>query len=103
VSSYMISALLSYFCILPMYQTLNIISMWSLYVGRPWGINIRDISISRPQRAIDPVRRKGWSPYGNAQEPSNPTTQLNLIDPVESCADANVSLCEMMRRISRTL
>lgn len=78
--------------------------MWSLYVGRPWGINIRDISISRPPKELDKTRNHLWKAY---TDQSNTTTsgnqQKELYNPVEACADSNISLCAMMRRLSRTL
>lgn len=76
--------------------------MWSMYVGRPWGISIRDISVSRPVKELDDIRRKIWKPYPPIHFP----TQLpngGLLDPLESCTDANITLCEFMRRINRTL
>lgn len=75
--------------------------MWSLYVGRPWGISIRDISVSRPVKELDALKAKLWHACsGNRSDempgPGNP-------DPMEACTDANISLCVMMRRINRTL
>lgn len=77
-------------------------NMWSLYVGRPWGINIRDISIPRPSKEMDRLRKKIWIPHSDAGERPH-VEQEGLLDPIETCADSNVSLCEMMRRLSRTL
>jgi hypothetical protein len=81
---------------------LTVCSMWSLYVGRPWGISIRDISVSRPLKELDAVRRKLWKPYpiNNGQSTVPPE---GLLDPLEACTDANITLCEFMRRINRTL
>ncbi|RFU25165.1 hypothetical protein B7463_g11171, partial [Scytalidium lignicola] len=50
-------------------------NMWSIYVGRPWGINIEDISTLRHSRK----------------------------DITSLCADANVSLCVMMRQLGHTI
>ncbi|PMD54418.1 uncharacterized protein K444DRAFT_598015 [Hyaloscypha bicolor E] len=77
-------------------------NMWSLYVGRPWGISIRDISVSRPLKELDAVRRKLWKPYpiNNGQSTVPPE---GLLDPLEACTDANITLCGFMRRINRTL
>jgi len=72
--------------------------MWSLYVGRPWGINIRDISIPRPPREQDKIKQKLWK-----ANPEVAGDETGILDPIEACADSNVSLCEMMRRLSRTL
>lgn len=79
-------------------------SMWSLYVGRPWGINIRDISISRPPIEQDLETRKLWK-YCHSVENGTELDHVKqyIHDPVEAYADSNVSLCEMMRRLSRTL
>ena len=79
-------------------------SMWSLYVGRPWGINIRDISISRPQRERDSSKHKTWrlEPTMKNGIPSRQEAP-ELHDPIEACSDSNVSLCEMMRRLSKAL
>ncbi|EHK99394.1 putative Nitrogen assimilation transcription factor nit-4 [Glarea lozoyensis 74030] len=79
-------------------------NMWSLYVGRPWGINIRDISISRPPTGLDRVRNKIWKPYYDEMDAADSENEKpGLYDPVEACADSNVSLCAMMRRLSRIL
>lgn len=83
---------------------LTVNSMWSLYVGRPWGINIRDISISRPSQSLDKVRNKSWIPYsGESKFGTLPIDAKGYYNPIEACADSNVSLCAMMRRLSRTL
>jgi hypothetical protein len=79
-------------------------NMWSLYVGRPWGINIRDISISRPPIDLDRARNKVWKPYYDEMDATDSENEKpGLYDPVEACADSNVSLCAMMRRLSRIL
>jgi hypothetical protein len=79
-------------------------NMWSLYVGRPWGINIRDISISRPPTSLDKIRNKVWKAYDDEGGISDSRGDSpDLYDPVEACADSNVSLCAMMRRLSRIL
>lgn len=78
--------------------------MWSLYVGRPWGINIRDISISRPPRERDGSKHKTWQPEPTLRNavPSEKDPP-KLYDPIEACADSNVSLCEMMRKLSKAM
>jgi hypothetical protein len=79
-------------------------NMWSLYVGRPWGINIRDISISRPAIELDKTSNKMWrSYYDHIGVPDSVANPPGLYDPVEACADSNISLCTMMRRLSRIL
>jgi hypothetical protein len=79
-------------------------NMWSLYVGRPWGISIRDISVSRPLKELDPVRQKMWSPKPpTAGDGSVTAAGGGMLDPLEACTDANITLCEFMRRINRTL
>ncbi|KFY09392.1 hypothetical protein V491_08223 [Pseudogymnoascus sp. VKM F-3775] len=80
-------------------------SMWSLYVGRPSSINVQDISISRPSQEHDKLRSKKWSPLRDSNE-GKPGTDQELegwFDPIEACADANVSLCYMMRQLSQTV
>lgn len=73
-----------------------------MYVGRPWGISIRDISVSRPLKELDDIRRKIWKPYPLTNS-NDRLTNTGLLDPLESCTDANITLCEFMRRINRTL
>lgn len=79
--------------------------MWSLYVGRPCGINIEDISISRPPKEQDKVKVKLWKP--SVDLPQSPFNSEQIVeesyDPVEACADANVSLCAMMSQLSKTV
>lgn len=80
-------------------------SMWSLYVGRPSSINIQDISISRPSQEQDRIRSKKWSPLRDSTEGKPETDQEHegWFNPIEACADANVSLCFMMRQLSQTV
>lgn len=80
-------------------------SMWSLYVGRPSSINVQDISISRPSQEHDKLRSKKWSPLRDSNEGKPGTDQEveGWFDPIEACADANVSLCYMMRQLSQTV
>lgn len=73
-----------------------------MYVGRPWGISIRDISVSRPMKELDDIRRKIWKPYPPTSFPTQ-HPDGGILDPLESCTDANITLCEFMRRINRTL
>jgi hypothetical protein len=78
--------------------------MWSLYVGRPSGINIRDISISRPPRGKNGSKHKTWRPEPVMMNGISSIIEApELYDPIEACADSNVSLCEMMRKLSKTL
>ena len=76
--------------------------MWSLYVGRPWGISIRDISISRPLRELGFLKRKVWYPYNSPSNLTKAVTEVRL-DPLETCTDANITLCVLMGQINRTL
>lgn len=79
-------------------------NMWSLYMGRPWGISIRDISVSRPLKELDSVRQKMWSPTPpKVGDKSMMAFEGAILDPLEACTDANITLCEFMRRINRTL
>ncbi|KAH8585501.1 fungal-specific transcription factor domain-containing protein [Bisporella sp. PMI_857] len=80
-------------------------NMWSLYVGRPWSIDIQDISISRPSKELDKARHMTWNPAAISFKPSpSPNDPINKIyNPIEACTDANVSLCAVMRQLSKTL
>ena len=80
-------------------------SMWSLYVGRPWGINTEDISVSRPPKELDKVRSKKWKPPSDLPGSLFDAEQSfqETYDPVEACADANISLCAMMRQLSKIM
>lgn len=77
--------------------------MWSLYVGRPWGINIQDISLSRPPKDMDVIISRIWTPNSDAIERLPDQDMVRLFDPVDTCADANVSLCVMMRQLNMTV
>ncbi|KAG4443185.1 hypothetical protein IFR05_001327 [Cadophora sp. M221] len=79
-------------------------NMWSLYVGRPPGINIQDISVSRPEPALDEQRQKRWIwPPNRSENFSNMQEVAGFYDPVEACADANIELCSMMRELRQTV
>lgn len=74
--------------------------MWSMYVGRPWGMEIRNITVRRPTDELYPG--KMWKPYPAAVGHSSVPVH-GIFFPLESCTDANISLCEIMRRINATL
>jgi hypothetical protein len=84
-------------------------NMWNCYVGRCWsGISIRDISISRPLRELDGIRRRMWKAYPLPSEGAEGTAESQfqhqaLLDPLEACTDAVITICELMRRVNRTL
>ncbi|RFU32302.1 hypothetical protein B7463_g4018, partial [Scytalidium lignicola] len=77
-------------------------SMWSLYVGRPWGITIRDISIPRPTDKPESLATKQrlWYSEPRGLKPVTENSSSTICDPIDACADANVSLCLMMRQLS---
>ncbi|KAF2097819.1 putative nitrogen assimilation transcription factor nit-4 [Rhizodiscina lignyota] len=78
-------------------------SMWSLYLGRPWGISHQNITIGLPRRELDAEKNRRWTPYGSSTERLQINNDMNLDDPVEAYGEACVSLCELMRKINRTL
>ncbi|KFY74649.1 hypothetical protein V499_05312 [Pseudogymnoascus sp. VKM F-103] len=53
----------------------------------------------------DRLRSKKWSPLRDSNEGKPGTDQEHegWFDPIEACADANVSLCFMMRQLSQTI
>jgi hypothetical protein len=81
-------------------------SMWALYVGRAGSINVRDIEVGRPSGGVDRVRGRRWtpgSPSGAEGQGQGQEDGADYFDPVETCADANVGLCIMMRQLSQTV
>ncbi|KAK1763981.1 fungal-specific transcription factor domain-containing protein, partial [Phialemonium atrogriseum] len=77
-------------------------SMWSVYVGRPWAAGVQYISTPRPPRDLDKVRMQTWNRYPAADSQSVPSGE-GVFNPLESCTDATISLCELMRKVNRTL
>ncbi|KPM43003.1 hypothetical protein AK830_g3537 [Neonectria ditissima] len=76
--------------------------MWSLYVGRPWSFGIQNITTSRPMGHLDGLKNKRWRPYPKACGQSMiPDDGIFL--PLEACTEANITLCEFMRRINSNL
>ena len=78
--------------------------MWSLYVGRPSGINDQDISMSLPQIRTKTSTGQTWSPSLD----SIPKISLEEGDHgynnlIEACTAANVSLGMMMNKLSKTV
>lgn len=71
-----------------------------MYVGRPWGMEVRNITVSRPTHQLD--QGKMWKPYPSAVGYSTVPGD-GITFPLESCTDANISLCEIMQRINATL
>ena len=77
-------------------------SMWGLYVGRPGWIGTVTVPRPTPQFHFDSPSEKIWAPYRlGAEGQSTEVTKIPF--QVEACADANVSLCVFMRRISDAL
>lgn len=76
--------------------------MWSLYVGRPWGLGFQDITIPLPSEEQDKYRAKTWSPYPATGEVVGLPDQ-GVFFPLEACTAANITLCDFMRRINTTL
>lgn len=80
----------------------HFISMWSIYVGRPWGISLQDITTPRPLDYMDVLKGKTWKPYpaacGKLAIPNE-----GIFHPLEACTAANIMLCEIMRRVNNTL
>ncbi|CRK22965.1 hypothetical protein BN1708_013565 [Verticillium longisporum] len=74
--------------------------MWSMYVGRPWGMGIRNITTPRPWEYAE--TGKTWRPYPRAVGQSD-IPEPGLPFPLEQCTDANIYLCEIMRTINATL
>jgi hypothetical protein len=73
-------------------------------MGRPGGINIKNIGVSRPVKGADGSGKKiEWSAYGRNKQFHQMGSYMDLQNPIEACTDANISLCEMMRRINKTL
>ncbi|KAB5531369.1 fungal-specific transcription factor domain-containing protein [Coniochaeta sp. 2T2.1] len=77
-------------------------NMWRLYVGRPWGIDIPDITVAKPLAVLDDIRGKTWSPYPKANGQSI-IPEGGIYFPLEACTAANVGLCEHMQRINTGL
>lgn len=71
-----------------------------MYVGRPPGMEIRNITVPRTTNQLD--LGKMWKPYPAAAGLSEVATE-GVFFPLESCTDANISLCEIMRRINAEL
>ena len=75
--------------------------MWSLYVGRPVGLDDKNITV--PFSEIDtnsPHAQKFWFPYmEESEEPDTPS----MIDPIEELTIWNVKLCANMTIIRETL
>lgn len=75
--------------------------MWSLYVGRPVGLDDKNITVSFCE--IDPnspQSQKYWSPYIDESEGLD---MLSMADPIEELAIWNVKLCANMTIIRETL
>lgn len=63
-------------------------------------MEIQNITVPRPTDQLDPG--KMWKPYPGAVGDSVVPGE-GILFPLESCTDANISLCEIMRRINATL
>lgn len=75
--------------------------MWSLYVGRPVGLDDKNITVSFCE--IDPnspQAQKYWSPYIDESEGLD---MLSMPDPIDEIAIWNVKLCANMTVIRETL
>ncbi|KAM5352840.1 hypothetical protein ACJ41O_005562 [Fusarium nematophilum] len=77
--------------------------MWSLYVGRPYGMGTQNITVARPAESqLDRQRQRTWTPYPSAAGQSA-IPEAGIPFQLEACTAANASLCELMKRINTTL
>ncbi|KAH6869050.1 fungal-specific transcription factor domain-containing protein [Thelonectria olida] len=77
-------------------------NMWSIYVGRPWGMGIRNVTVPAPQSHFDELESRRWKPYPMARGESS-VPDDGIAFPIHACTAANITLCEFMRRINMTL
>ncbi|KAH7131713.1 fungal-specific transcription factor domain-containing protein [Dactylonectria estremocensis] len=76
--------------------------MWSLYVGRPWGMGIENVTVPQPNSRLDEIERRIWKPYPSVG--SHAAVSENGVPfPLHTCTAAIITLCEFMRRINTTL
>ncbi len=75
--------------------------MWSLYVGRPVGLDDKHITVrfSSPEEVSVPVL-KYWSPYIDESETSDTPT---LVDAIGELSIWNIKLCSHMTDIREEL
>jgi hypothetical protein len=80
--------------------------MWSLYVGRPSGINDQNISMSLPQIPAESSKSRFWHPTTLESAPSvsrDEASSNGFHDAIEACTIANISLGMMMNKLSKTV
>ncbi|KAH7127308.1 fungal-specific transcription factor domain-containing protein [Dactylonectria macrodidyma] len=76
--------------------------MWSLYVGRPWGMGIQNVTVPQPNSRLDEIERRMWKPYPSAGSHAA-VSENGIFFPLHACTAAIITLCEFMRRINTTL
>jgi hypothetical protein len=75
--------------------------MWSIYVGRPVGLDDKHITVrfSSPEEVSPPVL-KSWSPYIDDSEVMDSPT---LVDAIGELSIWNIKLCSHMTAIREEL
>lgn len=85
------------------YGHVNYYRLWSLYVGRPSVINMDDITVPWPPLGDGSEDLLQWQPYIDSIDHNSPNTEPQFPNPLSAVTWCNVSLCEKINRICRTL
>lgn len=74
--------------------------MWSFYLGRPFRINMEDVTVSKPHGGTTPGAQDRWIPYVS---PRSFNDETPLPDYTSELHRQRVLLCEIMAPLGYAL
>lgn len=75
-------------------------SLWGFFLGRPFRINMEDVTVGKPGRHLINERVRKWSAYGLSD---SCTTTTPLTDNLQLLSQYRVQLCEIMAPLGHAL
>jgi hypothetical protein len=82
--------------------TLHAIRHWGFLLGRPFRINMEDVTVDKPGRDSSWDRAQRWTPYG-LPYPDSSLPDTPIVNPVTTLSQYRILLCEIMTPLGHVL
>ncbi|OKL61010.1 hypothetical protein UA08_03585 [Talaromyces atroroseus] len=74
--------------------------LWGFFLGRPFRINMEDVTVEKPGHHLISESIRKWSPYGL---PESGTKDVSITDVLQLLSEHRVKLCEIMAPLGHAL
>ncbi|KAJ5380245.1 fungal-specific transcription factor domain-containing protein [Penicillium cataractarum] len=75
---------------------------WGFLLGRPFRINMEDVTVDKPGRDSNWDQAQRWTPYG-LPYPVSPLPDPSIVNPVTALSQSRILLCEIMTPLGHVL